>query len=229
MEQIKALTYILGSVTYVIGSVFYLPILEEKVNVGAILFIIGSMMFSIVSCHDLLECTATYNVDDTSSSECHKDRSKHIHAIVVTICNLCGSLLYTVGSILFLPSIYLATAGAWNFIIGSSLFLVGAFINPQQNAPSMVVAIYSNISSISFIIGSLLFLVASVPYLWDLDYTDDTRTLYTFVANEFIIGSGFFLVGGVMDWKRIHYVNKYNHVIKSQILQKTIVGILDFE
>lgn len=213
MEQIKAITYISGCIAYVIGSVFYLPILEDNVNIGAILFIIGSMMFSIVSFHDLIECFRKYNSDHDSSSECDKDGFKHMNAIelLVTICNLCGSLLYTVGSILFLPSIYLSKAGAWNFIIGSSLFLLGAFTSPQQNTPSMLVLFYSNINSTSFVIGSLLFLVASIPYLWDLDYTDDTRTLYTFVANEFIIGSIFFLLGGVVDWKRMCYMNTYYH------------------
>merc|ERR1711862_949429 len=107
------------------------------------------------------------------------------------------------GSIFFLPSVNLFKAVSWLFIIGSVLFLIGAMINSVQiiEAPNLQAATISNMTAVSFI-GSLLFLVASVPYLWDENDERDEIELSTFQANQFIAGSVFYFLGGIVNYYR---------------------------
>ena len=62
---------------------------------------------------------------------------------------------------------------------------MGAIINSIQivEAPSIVAALYSNLTAVSFVIGSVLFLVASVPYTWQVNDEDDAYKLYAFLGS----------------------------------------------
>ena len=63
-----------------------------------------------------------------------------------------------------------------------------------------------NLTALAFVVGSVLFLVASVPYLWDVEAKDDRTTLYAFLAWQYLIGSALFFGGGVFNYWRAYVV-----------------------
>ena len=126
--------HMFGGVVYAMAILYYLLFFKEKVNVDGIILAISSMVFSIVSCYNLIHYAKKSNGNLHSSSDRDQDGSRHINAIelVFPICNLCGSLLHTIGSILFLPSIYLPNAAVRNFLMGSIFFFLASLAKPQQ-------------------------------------------------------------------------------------------------
>mmetsp|Transcript_86481 Transcript_86481/g.201230 ORF Transcript_86481/g.201230 Transcript_86481/m.201230 type:complete len:254 (+) Transcript_86481:69-830(+) len=126
--------YLLGSLLFLFGSVMYLPLEEQDVHnmslgqicdtfnilgnqwLGTILFIIGSVLFVFAAFTNLLNQPKS---DGWSSKMLS----------VVTSFYMGGSLLFTLGSTAFLPHLgcgeNMVTLGAWCWIVGSVLFLLG--------------------------------------------------------------------------------------------------------
>ncbi|WP_027185914.1 YrhK family protein [Desulfovibrio inopinatus] len=204
-ESINAILYLVGGVTFVVGSIFFLPSFDAYEVIGAELFFGGSILYLIVSVHDLVESVVYL-----------RRRIHHLKYMVellaaVTYC--IGTVLFLIGSVLFMPSYESILAGSLCFIIGSGLFLVGACINVLQIvlAGSLLTLQLLNATAISFIAGSVLFLVASVPYLWTIPESPYKYQLFTYVAWEYIVGSMLFFGGGVVNYIRAgqamrHYV-----------------------
>jgi hypothetical protein len=73
-----------------------------------------------------------------------------------------------VGSVFFLSAVGWVTAGAWTFVIGSLLFVLGACVNVRQivRADSKLTLQLMNLTALTFVVGSVLFAVASISYLW---------------------------------------------------------------
>ena len=88
------------------------------------------------------------------------------------------------------------------------LFAVGATIDVFQivRAPDIRVLQLLNLTALSFVVGSALFAVASVPYLFTFQNADDERTVDTFLAAQFVVGSVLFLVGGFFNYRRVFLV-----------------------
>ena len=78
------------------GSVFFLPNYEDKVTQGAILFIVGSVLYGIVSCHDLAEVIMYHKYNPESIERPKLDKLMDLTAIMYY---LVGTLLYIIGSI----------------------------------------------------------------------------------------------------------------------------------
>ncbi len=118
-----------------------------------------------------------------------------------------GTVLFTIGSIFSLWWVGLIIPGAWCFVIGSLLFVVGACINVLQivNARTLILLQLMNLTAITFVVGSVLFAVASVPYLWTFDSTDDTRTFDGFLAAQYLVSSILFLMGGLFNYWRSRF------------------------
>jgi hypothetical protein len=121
---------------------------------------------------------------------------------------LLGTLFFAAGSIFFLSFIGDYSAGAWCFILGSLLFVTGATIDVLQivRAPDIRVLQLLNLTALAFVVGSALFVVASVPYLFKFQSSTDERTVDTFLAAQFVVGSFLFLVGGVFNYRRAFLV-----------------------
>jgi len=117
-------------------------------------------------------------------------------------------VLFTVGSVFFLSMVGWFTAGAWCFVIGSLLFVLGACINVLQigQADSLITLQLMNLTAVSFVVGSVLFVVASIPYLWSVKAEADRTTLYAFLAWQYLAGSILFLQGGVFNYWRAYVV-----------------------
>ncbi|MBN9671506.1 YrhK family protein [Roseibium aggregatum] len=197
-ETINAVFYKLGGLIFVIGSILFYPSLSAYQNLGAWLFVAGSALYLTVTSHDLVECIRYRRI--TTEKLTVWDRLELGAALAYTA----GTILFVAGSILFLSYVDRAHLGAWCFVLGSLLFVVGATVNVLQivQAENMVTLQLMNLTAITFVTGSVLFTVASVPYLWSLaDPADETR-LDAYLASQYVAGSLLFLLGGVFNYWR---------------------------
>ena len=162
-------------------------------------FIIGSLLYLLVTGHDFLECVC-YRRDKHELS--HADHLEYSAAIIY----LCGTLLFLIGSVFFLSQVDLITAGSYCFIIGSVLFFSAACINILQitEAGSVLTLQLQNATAVTFVVGSAIFAFASIPYLWQHFSHADQRILFTLVGWEFIIGSALFFAGGIFNFYRAY-------------------------
>lgn len=197
-ETVNAVLYKIGGVSFILGSFFFFPSLGAYEDVGAWIFFAGSLLYLIVTGHDMAEVIRNRN------AHTRRTPAEDLEAIAAAS-YLLGTILFAIGSIFFLSEVGLFVAGAWLFVIGSLLFTLGACVNVLQivEAHSMLVLQLMNLTAIAFVVGSVLFLVASVPYLWHVENAADRSTLYAFLAWQYLAGSVLFLLGAVFNYWRV--------------------------
>ena len=196
-EAINAALYELGGVVFVLGSVLFFPAFGAYADLGAWTFFVGSLMYLVVTVHDLAEVIRHWR---TSREHTLDTALEYVAAASYVV----GTILFTIGSIFFLSAVGWHAAGAWCFVIGSLLFVAGACINVLQivTARSLVTLQLMNLTAVAFVVGSVLFTVASVPYLWTVKSAGTQLTLYAFLAWQYLAGSALFLLGGVFNhWR----------------------------
>ena len=196
-ETVNAVLYKIGGVVFIIGSILFFPRFGAYADAGAWTFFFGSLLYLIVTGHDAIE------VWRNQSGMTGRDIRNQFEVIAAGG-YLVGTLFFAVGSILFLSSVGLTTAGAWCFVLGSLLFLVAASVNVLQivEASSLRTLQLLNLTAVSFVAGSILFAVASIPYLMSFDSVADQREIDTFLAWQYLFGSTLFLLGGVFNYWR---------------------------
>lgn len=200
-ESINAVLYKLGGIVFIIGSIFFFPDLERYADIGAWTFFAGSLLYLIVTAHDLAEIRRFWRTDR------HHELNQFLDYIAAAG-YLWGTVLFTVGSVFFVSAVGLYHGGAWCFVVGSLLFVLAACINVLQivKSSSMITLQLMNLTAVCFVVGSVLFAIASVPYLWQVQSKFDRLTLYTFLAWQYVIGSVLFFVGGVFNYWRAYVV-----------------------
>ena len=200
-ETINAILYKIGGVLFIIGSIFFFPRFEAYADLGAWVFFVGSLVYLVVTVHDLAEVRHHWRL-----SKSH-DRDT-ILEYAASASYVWGTVLFTVGSVFFLSSVGWLKAGAWCFVSGSLLFVLGACINVLQIVKSSSIKILQlmNLTAITFVVGAVLFTVASVPYLWSVAAKSDRTTLYAFLAWQYLAGSVLFFLGGVFNYWRAYVV-----------------------
>lgn len=204
-ETINTAAYLLGGFIFAVGSVMFFPALSAYLDAGAFLFIVGSLLYLLVTGHDLAE-VVNYMMT-RRMPETIWDKLEFWAALTYVV----GTVLFIIGSVFFLSMVGLDRAGSWCFIIGSLLFIIAATINVLQivQAEDLVTLQLMNLTAITFVTGSLLFVVASVPYLWVLTDASDRVEVYTFLAAQYLSGSILFLAGGVFNyWKAYKTVRR---------------------
>lgn len=212
-ETINAILYKLGGAVFIAGSVMFFPALERYANLGAWLFFFGSLLYLVVTGHDMAEMRRFWR----------RNRLETPGEILDTIAAsayLAGTLLFTAGSLFFLSWWGWTTLGAWCFVIGSGLFVLGASVNVLQiiKASSLVTMQLTNLTAVSFVVGSTLFVVASIPYLWSIESTVDRRTVLAFLASQYLAGSVLFFLGGLFNYARAFLV------VRGRILEARTQG-----
>lgn len=129
----SATIYQFGSAMFVCGSVFFLPALSHLEALGAWLFFFGSLLYFLVTGHDLFEIARFWRqfVSRTLAQPLEFAASFNYVA---------GSALFAIGSLFFLPGWDGPNIGAWCFIIGSIAFVLGTNLNLMQvvESPSLV-------------------------------------------------------------------------------------------
>ena len=204
-EIINAVFYKIGGFLFIIGSICFFPRFKAYADLGAGIFFVGSLIYLVVTVHDLLEVRHHWWTSDDHSR-------KKILEYTAAASYVWGTILFTVGSVFFLSAVGWYHAGAWTFVVGSLLFVVGACINVLQivESRSIVTLQLMNLTAIAFIVGSVLFALASVPYLWDVKAPSDRTTLYAFLAWQYLIGSVLFFLGGISNYCRAYFVMRTN-------------------
>ena len=76
-------------------------------------------------------------------------------------------------------------------------------------ASSVITLQMMNVIAVTFITGSLLFLIASIPYLWQLESPADEAMVLAYLAWQYLIGSVLFLVGGIINHRRSRLVSRH--------------------
>ncbi len=196
-ETINAVLYKIGGVIFVIGSILFFPRFAAYADWGAWAFFFGSLLYLIVTVHDLVEATGYRRRLGLADRD---TRREYFAALSYVI----GTLLFTFGSVFFLSVISWVTIAAWFFVIGSLLFVLGACINVLQitKAADLITLQLMNLTAISFVVGSVLFTVASIPYLWTVRAPADRTLIDAFLAWQYLVGSILFLAGGVFNYWR---------------------------
>ena len=198
-EMINAVLYKIGGILFIVGSIFFFPRFKAYADLGAWIFFMGSLVYLVVTVHDLAEVQRNWRIGKAHNRNIFLEYTAA--AIYVS-----GTILFAVGSLFFLSAVGWLRPGAWLFVIGSLLFVLGAGINVLQivKADTIVLLQLMNLTAISFIVGAVLFTLASVPYLWDVAAPLDRTTLYTFLAWQYLAGSVLFLAGGVINYWRAY-------------------------
>ncbi|MBL0715320.1 MAG: YrhK family protein [Desulfosarcina sp.] len=198
-ETINAVLYKIGGFVFILGSILFFPRFEAYADIGAWTFFGGSLLYLVVTVHDLAEVRHHWR---TIRHHGHDAILEYTAAASY----VWGTVLFTVGSIFFLSAVGWLKAGAWCFVIGSLLFVLGASINVLQIVKSSSIKILQlmNLTAISFVVGAVLFTVASVPYLWDVATVSARKTLYAFLAAQYLVGSVLFFLGGVFNYWRAY-------------------------
>lgn len=202
-ETANAAIYTIGGAVFIAGSMMFFPRFAALEDVGAWLFFAGSLLYVVVTAHDMAEATRYCRTLARPTLAAKLE-------LAAATAYLTGTLLFAVGSILFLSWVDQRDGGAWCFVVGSLLFVFGACVNVLQivEARSLVTLQLMNLTAISFVVGSLLFALASVPYLWQVETADDRHLLYSYLAWQFLIGSGLFFLGGVFNYWRALLVTR---------------------
>lgn len=197
-ESVSAIVYLVGGAMFIWGSVLFLPGLSAKANEGAWIFIVGSVLYLFVTGHDAIE-VVRYRRQLTTPPTLW-DRLETWSAGTY----LLGTVLFLVGSVLFLAAVDRIDLGSLCFIIGSALFVAGATVDVLRigRAPDRRLLQLMNLTAITFVTGSVLFLVASVPYLFSLGTATDERLVAAMSAAQYIWGSILFLLGGAFNFRR---------------------------
>lgn len=203
-ETKNSLLYELGGVLFIMGSVLFFPRFEAWKDIGAWLFFVGSLVYLAVLIDDLIEVGYFWPKTKPVSI------SRLLEAMALWN-YVIGTLLFTAGSLFFLSWWHWFTLGAWCFVIGSALFVAGACLNALMiiRASSVITLQMMNVIAVTFITGSLLFLIASIPYLWQLESPADEATVLAYLAWQYLIGSVLFLVGGIINHRRSRLVSRH--------------------
>lgn len=215
-ETFNAFLYKLGGLLFIAGSILFFPKMKAYEDVGAWIFFVGSLIYLIVTVHDMVEVLRNW-------SHARRHGRWEIVECAAASCYLLGTLLFTVGSIFFLSFVDLFRPGAWCFVIGSLLFVVGACLNVLKIVISktMLTLQLMNLTAVSFVIGSVLFTVASIPYLWSIQVLQDREVLFTFLAWQYLVGSILFFLGGVFNYWRAYILVRQAIRTRDKLLPKT--------
>ena len=200
-ETINAVLYKFGGIVFIVGSILFFPKLEAYADIGAWTFFFGSLLYLVVTVHDLTEVRRYWGASR------HHGRDQ-ILEYTAAAGYVWGTILFIFGSLFFLSIVGWFKAGAWCFVVGSLLFVLAACINVLQivKADSIATLQLMNLTAVAFVVGSVLFTVASVPYLWKIQTESDRTTLYAFLAWQYLIGSVLFFMGGLFNYWRAYLI-----------------------
>lgn len=193
-EIINGVFYQIGGFLLLVGSILFRPENKDLIDIGSCSFIMASSLYMAVSTQDLWEVCSHQRAAESNK----KKKYSNILDFLSAAAYLIGTLCFISGRILFLPSVGFSHTGAYMFIIGSILFVLGAVVNSVQiyDSPTQKASLYANLTAVTYIIGSTFYLAGSVPYLWEFENPHDQKLINRWLADQFIVGSILFIVGG---------------------------------
>lgn len=226
--------YMVGGSTFLLGSLQYFPIINNLVF-GGWLFTIGSTGFLIADAlewwtNNRVGCFA-YDTYEESFEEVMEERFddkrtwagkyQRVENGLNFFASMIGSLLYLIGSIMFIPALNEIVLGSWIFIWGSSfIFLSQAWkvyraacfnkepkdktfrvANWKHDLPGFFVDLFAGLGGGAYFVGSFTFLPQ-----YDLN-DHDTNV----AASWFTAGGTCFFLSAVNMWYRYYCTKYYPH------------------
>lgn len=139
----SSVSYIFGACNFLAGSIAFIPQYYEDIAgqyVGGLCYTVGSFCFCIADIAILYLLIA------------------HKFPYIDRICLLLGSLMYVVGSSLFIPDIMEADAGDSLFIAGSTMILgcrIWLYSKTRFRFPKVVILnlVFEMLGALSFLVG----------------------------------------------------------------------------
>lgn len=234
---IQGISFLIGGTTFIAGSCMYFPSVyatySDAFLAGGWLFIVGSAGFLIANAMELWY----YRVGCLSNCRLKKEPKEmetklFVHpansfcgfyersvSVLNAFVSFCGSTLYLVGSIYFLPSFSSEVlVGDWLFIIGSAFIfcsqawkiIQSASNNPDNHLDrrfhcgnifhhpmALLTNLFTGFGGVLYFVGTIYFL----PSINETD-TDGTRAAILFVCG----GISFTLAGILLQF--IHFTEK---------------------
>lgn len=219
-----ALSYLIGGISFTIASISYFPSISNY-SLGGWGFTIGSAAFLYA---DVIEWALNNHVGCCLDEKYRKDFERLVSQTyshpetfhgqfqraspgLNFATSVCGSFLYLLGSVFFIPSTGLLNDGTEIFIYGSALIFLSQSIkvfrqgcNNVNDARDFSFSIHNYANDLPALgvdtgagIGGLLYLIGSVYFLPENDVSDSvTRTaafLFTLAGLSFV-ASGCFIV-----------------------------------
>jgi hypothetical protein len=158
----------------------------------------------------------TISAERNPSFNHFNDKSSQKLEFIASILYSIGCIFFIVGSVLFL---YYPNTGGWTFVIGSAVFVFGSFVNSLQiwDSPDSKSAQMANTVSMLYTIGSTMFFCASFPYTYTFNDETDKNDSTSAAAWMYIFGSVLFLLCGILDIRRFHYIRNsiFFHVVNN--------------
>lgn len=192
---------ILGALVFLVGSICILPNQTFDVFLaGCILFIIGATIYLGLSLFTLYEAL--------------RERGWSYEAMENAL-YLGGSLVFLAGTVLYWPEeaqhahvewmkgLSLGTyfnlfepefEGTLLFVAGSMMFAFASLVNGLNKRSKLLIA-----TTYLYMGGSLLFVMGSVAFVPNLSVRPGWEHMETFGAWCFVIGSGFYVAGGLIN------------------------------
>lgn len=123
LETVATLVYLVGTVLFLVGSALFLSAID-RVVAGAWCFVVGSLLFLVGACVNVLQIVRQRALATLQLMN------------LTAISFIAGSLLFAVASVPYLWRVDDAAVRAllfdylaWQFVIGSALFLLGGVFN----------------------------------------------------------------------------------------------------
>lgn len=211
---IHAIPYLIGGTTFLFGSLCYFTggnTLAGDYEAGGWLFTIGSVGFLFA---DIFEWNKNNRVGCLDSKQ-ERVEWEHLNSgylsrkSLLGLCGLTGlqraenginfaysalgSLLYLIGSIMFIPSLDSLALGTWIFIIGSAIIFTSQmwklyrYESFADDVPGVNVDLWAGL-------GGLAYAVGSVQFLPEYDTSDFATNV---AATWFTLGGAAFTLSGL--------------------------------
>mmetsp|Transcript_4353 Transcript_4353/g.5991 ORF Transcript_4353/g.5991 Transcript_4353/m.5991 type:complete len:258 (+) Transcript_4353:18-791(+) len=225
--------YILGGVSFAVGSYQYFPAVSNY-DLGAFLFTLGSVGFALadgtewwtnnrVGCFYYSDFEDSFERDactNYASSDTLFGKYQRAENGLNFFFSLIGSIIYVVGSVLFIPQLNSIVTGIQIFIVGSVVIVLS-----QSWKLWRIVAVKDGSSVYikwkmllldspgSFVdsfalLGGIFYLIGSVLFLPQYDTSDDA----TFIAAVwFQVGGLLFFFSGLALGVRFFFTENYPH------------------
>jgi len=226
--------YMVGGSTFLVGSLQYFPIINQLV-LGGWLFTIGSAGFLFA---DALEWWTNNRVgcfaydayeesfeavmgDRFSDKRTCAGRYQRAENGLNFFTSMMGSLLYLIGSIMFIPSLAAIVTGSYVFLYGSAFIFIAQswklyraacfneetrdkrfqITNWKQDLPGFLVDLFAGLGGGAYFVGSFVFLPQ-----YDLNDHDTN-----IAAGWFTCGGTCFFLSAVCMWYRYYCTLNYPH------------------
>lgn len=185
---------VLGSIIFAAGSAAFWPSFvftqegNSAANIGATLFVFGSIFFFVAPVLDYLDMTySAYDLRESAELATEADkkykalykaqliRTTRVNAILYSVSGVC----FIAGSILFYPGLWLMTThGAWLFVMGSVINVLAAAlatasaldmrkmapVEVQFDSTRIMDETFTVASCLLYIVGDCTFTVGSVLF-----------------------------------------------------------------